>query len=391
MYESYFNLATKPFELLPNPDFLYMSRAHRRAVMYLDYGICERAGFILLTGDIGTGKTTLIRNLLKKRDDRMIISRLFNTRVDTDQLMAMIADDFGLSPVGKDKVALLRDLNDFLVEQFALGRQPVLIIDEAQNLSAELLEEVRMLSNLETDSAKLLQIILVGQPELRGTLASPRLEQLRQRISVNCNLIPLNCDETLEYIHHRLEVAGNRDAVEFTPEALAVVHLYSKGIPRLINIICDFIMLSAFAEDTRYIAGEMVREIIGDLELDGACWTRSTGGHAVGDDQVEGGGVNRSTGEDDAGIILLLNDVKSRLENLERDLARFNPELLRDMNNRFTSLENAFRFYVGETDSSLSELKKAFEKVRSLNEAGIQGHEEETHRNGGLLRRIFGG
>ncbi|WP_298435918.1 XrtA/PEP-CTERM system-associated ATPase [Geobacter sp.] len=391
MYESYFKLATKPFELLPNPDFLYMSRAHRRAVMYLDYGISERAGFILLTGDIGTGKTTLIRNLLKKRDDRMIVSRLFNTRVDTDQLMAMIADDFGLSPEGKDKVALLRELNDFLVEQFARGCQPVLIIDEAQNLTADLLEEVRMLSNLETDSAKLLQIILVGQPELRETLASPRLEQLRQRISVNCNLLPLNCDETREYIHHRLEVAGNRDAVEFTPEALAVVHRYSKGIPRLINMICDFVMLSAFAEDTRHIAGEMVQEIIGDLEFDGACWTGSPGGHAVSDEQAEGGAANRRTGADDAGLFLLLSDVKGRLENLERDLTRFNPELLRDMNDRFASLENAFRFYVGETNSSLAELKKAVEKARDLNAAGIQGREEETRRYGGLLRRMFGG
>ncbi len=272
MYESFFNLTMKPFDLLPNPDFLFLSRSHRKVLMYLDYGIQERAGFILLTGAVGTGKTTIIRDLIKKRDRRVVLSKIFNTKVNSDQLLAMINDDFGLSSRGKDKITLLRELNDFLIDQFVQGNQPILIIDEAQNLSVDLLEEIRMLSNLETDQAKLLQIILVGQPELRETLASPALMQLRQRMKINCTIQPLTVAETEQYILHRLETAGNRDAVLFSQEALEAIFAYSRGIPRLINIICDFLMLAAFAEETRRIGREIVTDIIGDLDFENHFW-----------------------------------------------------------------------------------------------------------------------
>jgi len=173
MYTSFFNLHKKPFELVPDPEFIYLSRSHRKAITYLDYGIRERAGFILLTGDVGSGKTTLIRDLLSKKYEQVVLAKIFNTRVSSEQMLAMINEDFGLSVTSKDKISLLRDLNDFLLEQYAAGNHPILIIDEAQNLSADLLEEVRMLSNLESASRKLLQIVLVGQPELRETLALP--------------------------------------------------------------------------------------------------------------------------------------------------------------------------------------------------------------------------
>ena len=278
MYKSFFNLTSKPFDLLPNPYFLFLSKSHKRALTYLDYAIRERAGFILLTGEIGSGKTTLIRSLINKYQDSMVLARVFNTRVSSEQLISMINDDFEIAAKSGEKTELLHNLNEFLIEQYAKGNKPVLIIDEAQNLTPEILEDVRMLSNLETDNAKLLQIILVGQPELRQTLASPGLMQLRQRICFYCHIQPLKQEEVEEYILHRLEIAGNREAVLISPTAIDTIWRYSRGIPRLINIICDFLMLSAFAEETKQIDEEMVRDIVGDLDFEKQYWSNATAG-----------------------------------------------------------------------------------------------------------------
>ncbi len=266
MYKEFFNLKTKPFELVPNPDFLFMSKSHKRAMTYLDYGVKEKIGFILLTGEIGSGKTTIVRNLIKKMNGRVVLSNVINTNVSSEQLISMINDDFGLDVAGKDKITLLRELNDFLIQQYADNYQPVLIIDEAQNLTPELLEEIRMLSNLETDTSKLLQIILVGQPELDKILAQPELRQLRQRISISSHINPLTREDTEGYILHRLEVAGNREAVGFTDGVIDIIHDFSRGIPRLINIICDFLMLSAYVDKTRDITIEMTKELVDDLQ-----------------------------------------------------------------------------------------------------------------------------
>lgn len=265
MYEAFFGLQSKPFELLPNPRFLFQSQSHRKALSYLRYGIQERAGFILLTGEVGSGKTTIIRDLVSRLGSGTRLALVFNTRVSPEQLIAMINEEFGLAVDGKDKVALLRDLNDFLIAEHARGGQPMVIIDEAQNLSAEALEEVRLLSNLEADSFKLLQIILVGQPELKGIIAQDSLRQLRQRIGINCHIEPLSHDETQEYVYHRLETAGNRDAVNFYPGTFDSLYSFSKGIPRLINVFCDFILLAAFVEETRDLTLELVEEVLGDV------------------------------------------------------------------------------------------------------------------------------
>lgn len=267
MYTEFFGLREKPFELLPNPKFLFLSKGHKKALSYLEYGIQERVGFTLLTGEVGSGKTTLLRNLLKELGERTTLSMVFNTRVDARQLLALINEDFGLAVEGKDKVTLLRELNDFLVEENSNGRRPIVIIDEAQNLNAEALEEIRLLSNLEFDSFKMLQIVLVGQPELKELLARPELRQLRQRISVSCHLGPLDREETEAYIFHRLEVAGNRAAVELSEEVLDGIYAFTTGGPRQINVICDFMLLAAFVESNRELTPDLLAEARKELSL----------------------------------------------------------------------------------------------------------------------------
>lgn len=266
MYEEHFSFKYKPFELVPNPDFIFLSSTHKKAITYLDYGIKEKAGFILLTGEVGSGKTTIIRNLIKDAGSSVRISRVNNTMVSSEELISVINEDFGLQVDGKTKTRLLSDLNGFLIEQYAENIQPILLIDEAQNLSVGLLEEIRLLSNLETDRSKLLQIILVGQPELKNTLMLPELRQLRQRININYNIAPLALDETGEYIKHRLTVAGNPDAIKLDDEVLHIIYQFSRGIPRLINILCDFALLAAFVDGAEEATVETVREVAKDLE-----------------------------------------------------------------------------------------------------------------------------
>ncbi|WP_029897844.1 XrtA/PEP-CTERM system-associated ATPase [Desulfohalovibrio reitneri] len=277
MYEEFFGLAEKPFTLLPTPKFLFPSRAHRKVLTYLQHGIRERAGFILLTGEVGSGKTTIIREIVKSQLTDLTLAKVFNTKVDSHQLLCMINDDFGLETRDRDKATLLRDLNEFLINEYAAGRQVVLIIDEAQNLTPDLLEEVRMLSNLETESGKLLRIIMVGQPELRETLARPSLLQLRQRIQINCHIDPLSEEEVEEYILYRLERAGNREALRFSPGAIRAIHSYSRGIPRLVNILCDYIMIDAYSAETRDVEEESVHELARDLSFESHYWEGSGG------------------------------------------------------------------------------------------------------------------
>lgn len=387
MYEAFFKLAKKPFDLVPNPDFLFLSRSHKKALAYLDYGIRERAGFILLTGDIGSGKTTLIRDLIRKHRGNVVLSKIFNTRVDSHQLLSMINDDFGLPIEGKDKITLLRELNEFLIDQYAAGQQPVIIVDEAQNLTPAILEEIRMLSNLETDDAKLLQIILVGQPELRDHLAGAEMLQFRQRINVNCQLSPLSRVETENYVLHRLEVAGNRNAATFSTEALDVVYKYSRGIPRLVNIICGFLMLSAFAEQTTVIDGEMAREIVGDLDFENQYWGDLIEPLTAHDSTSAVSHVPAMNGFEE--LTSLLRDIGTRLESLERESTKSSNDGLNQVLEQVTSLENAFRLHVDETDASLSEVRRFVERIRNINDNPATGSDNEKVRPG-LLRKMFG-
>ena len=253
---------------MPNPKFLYLSKGHKKALSYLQYGVQEHAGFTLLTGEVGSGKTTLLRDVINKISNDVTLSMIFNTRVNGEQLVAMINTDFGLSTEGKDKVQLIADLNDFLLSECTSNRQPIIIIDEAQNLSTEALEEIRLLSNLEAEDFKMVQIILVGQPELKQIIAQPSLRQLRQRISISCHLSPLNREETEEYIFHRLATVGSRDCVSFLDGVIDTIFHFSGGVPRLINLICDFLMLSAFVEETHEINMALVDDAVNELSFD---------------------------------------------------------------------------------------------------------------------------
>ncbi len=266
MYERHFSLKYKPFELVPNPDFLFLSDTHKKAITCLDHIIREKIGFILLTGDIGSGKTTIIRNFIKNLNGSVNLSTVNNTKVSADLLLSMINQDFGIDVEGKTKDRLLSDLNEFLIDQYAKMIQPVLLIDEAQNLTPSMLEEIRLLSNLETNKAKLIHIILVGQPELERTLMLPELVQLRQRIQIQHHISPMTMEETSQYIKHRLRIAGNPDAINVNEDAILYIYKFSAGIPRLINIICDFALITAFAENSAQVSNEIIREVVSDLE-----------------------------------------------------------------------------------------------------------------------------
>lgn len=324
MYEEFFDLKRKPFDLVPNPEFIYFSRTHKRSHVFLDYGVRERAGFILLTGEVGSGKTTLIKHLMKKCDTNIQYAKVFNTKVDSTQLISMINDDFGLGIDNKDKVMLIKDLNDFLIDRYSKGYYSTLIIDEAQNLSVELLEEIRMLSNLETEDAKLLQIVLSGQPELRKSLLRPELRQLRQRISISCHIKPMNCEETEHYIYHRLETAGNKNAVTFADGVIRTIHDFSRGIPRLINIVCDLLMMSAYVDETRDVSIQMAGEIVHELDMENRYWkeetpdepeSRHTNTAGTSLERMEGGEM--SYGYESA-----ITDLKHRCSKLETTLEK---------------------------------------------------------------------
>ncbi len=266
MYKDFFGLKEKPFNVTSDPNFLFLSRVHKEAFSHLIYGIKERKGFLEITGEVGAGKTTLCRALLNQLDQNTKSAFIFNSTLPELQLLQSILEDFGLNVEKRTKAAMLKQLNGFLIEELYKDNNVILIIDEAQNLKASLLEEIRMLSNLETEKQKLFQIILVGQPELRDKLNSPVLKQLRQRIGVRFHITPLEKDEVGQYIYHRLCVAGSTGQIVFTPDALDSIYRYSGGIPRLINMVCDKALLAAYVMETREIALPLITKSIQEIE-----------------------------------------------------------------------------------------------------------------------------
>lgn len=268
VYLDFFGLSDPPFDITPNPRFLFYSAKHREAYNHVLYGIRERKGFIQLTGEVGAGKTTLCRAIMEQLDGKYATALILNPVMSPDELVKAIAIEYGLPVHGLDRLETLGVINQFLLQQVERGQDTVLIIDEAQNLTDELLEQVRLLSNLETDDRKLLQIVLMGQPELRDRLNNPRLKQLRQRITVRYHLSSLTRSEVNQYVHHRLHVSGGNGTPSFTRFALWRVHHYSKGIPRLINAVCDKALLAGFVAQSERISFRLVNRAVHELEGD---------------------------------------------------------------------------------------------------------------------------
>ncbi len=266
MYLEHFQLKELPFRLSPDPAFLYPSPVHSRAKAYMESTIWFTDGFVIITGEIGSGKTTLIETFLKELDRDVVVAQLNQTQVTPIEFLQSVLAQFGFSPFKMKKAELIATLNGFLIEQYANARKVLLIVDEAQNLSNKVLEEVRLLSGVETTKEKVLRIILAGQPELNAKIDSPELMQLRQRVRLRFHLSALSQDDTVRYIEHRLRVAGSGARQIFAPETYPVIYLYSSGIPRLINTLCDTAMLAAFAQDHTSVALEDLQAAIGELQ-----------------------------------------------------------------------------------------------------------------------------
>jgi general secretion pathway protein A len=268
MYRKFFNLQTSPFGTSPDPRFLYMMPHTREALAGLEYGISERKGFTVLTGEVGTGKTTLLRCALGSLGQRRVCtSFVFNPLLDPLDFLEFVLTDFGLTPNSRTKSGMLLQLNRWLIERFRMQETCVVVVDEAQNLSWELLEEIRLLTNLESSSEKLLQIVLSGQPELEEKLRHPSVRQLRQRIFLWCRTQPLTAEQTGEYIVERLRIAGTSETI-FSPEAIQLIYTYSRGIPRTINLICEHSLILGYVEQIRVIPGALIAHVASDLELD---------------------------------------------------------------------------------------------------------------------------
>ena len=290
MYNEYYGLARSPFEMAPDPAFLVLGESHREGLATLVYGVESRKGFVLLTGEVGTGKTTLLHALLGQLDRNTASAFIFNPRLEPLDFFRMLFDDFGIEGVCRTKAEYLLALNAFLIERLEKNETALLIVDEAQNLSPEMLEEVRLLSNLETPSSKLLQIMLVGQPELNELLARPELRQLRQRIVLRHHLRPFHRKELDVYIAERLRMAGHTGAEIFTRSARRKLFAVTEGIPRLVNVVCDGALLTGYARGEARISAGIIAEVARDLQLPTAASdSKNFSGRDPGKDHPERG------------------------------------------------------------------------------------------------------
>src|SRR5271168_4743548 len=268
MYKEYFGLRANPFNVNPDPRYLFLTRHTEEALACLTYGIQSRKGFVLLTGEVGTGKTTLINKLMEwLRLQQVATAFIFNSRMDVPQFLDFMMADFGVPCDGQSKSQLLQRLYNWLLDRYRAGETAVLVIDEAQNLSDEVLEEIRMLTNLETFTEKLLQIVLVGQPELELKLKQPQLRQLRQRLTLRAKTHPLTLEETKAYVQQRLRIAGSNGQQIFDPEAVVAIHRYASGIPRVINLLCEHCLVSAFVDQQKIIGPTVVDGVARDFDL----------------------------------------------------------------------------------------------------------------------------
>jgi len=327
MYAEFFKLSGRPFQLTPDPRFYFESRTHRKAMAYLTYGISQGEGFIIITGDIGAGKTTLVGHVLDTLDQtKFLCASVVTTQIDADNTLRMVAQAFGLKAEGLDKATLLGRMENFLRKEASAGHRVILIVDEAQNLPIEALEELRMLSNFQEGDRALLQTFLLGQPEFRQKLAhSEQLEQLRQRVIATHHLEPMGVEEVGEYIHHRLRLVGWEQDPQFTEEAFERIHFYSGGVPRRLNTLCSRLLLYAAIEEIHIIEDGIVEEVIADLQLDNTPMTGPK--HQLSEEEEKShlGALPKSNGVQNGNHTGASGDIEigalaARLDEIERKI-----------------------------------------------------------------------
>jgi general secretion pathway protein A len=331
MYEAFYGLTGKPFQLNPDPSFYFGSKQHRRAKAYLEYGIQRNEGFIVITGEVGAGKTTIVRGLLESLDPESVVAaNLVSTQLDAEDTLRMVGAAFGVNVKEISKADLLMSLEAFLVTQISQGKRCLLIVDEAQNLTPRAVEELRMLSNFQFGKQALLQTFLVGQPEFREILQSPNMQQLRQRVTATCHIGPMDVDETQGYIQHRLKCVGSNGRPEFEAAAFKAIHQATGGIPRRINAVCDRLLLLGFLSEKDVFSVEDVTEVVSEI--------RDEGGHSSMYPEVSGGGaeshrfdIDLSSLQDDSGQ---LGQIGKRFEEIGDQrgvdrLARLEKNMLR--------------------------------------------------------------
>lgn len=333
MYLEFFRLKELPFRLTPDSDFLYMSGAHSRAKAYMDYTVWNREGFVVITGEIGCGKTTLIQKLLSELDENVLVAKIFQTQLDEVEFLQAVLVEFGLNPFKAKKVELIDMLNTFLVDNFLQLKQLVLIVDDAHNLSLKVLEEIRMLSGLETRKEKVLHVILVGQPSLSEMLDAPELEQLTQRVRLRYHIKSLSENDTRDYIHHRLRIAGAEDPEKiFTPDTFPIISQYTGGLPRLINTLCDTAMTVAFADNVRTVALSVLNTAIEELQW--LPYAKRTHKRRAGVGAPGGGEMDASI-HDNTKALVNLGGQLNRLDTLAPALA--------SLSGRMTNIEALLR------------------------------------------------
>jgi len=313
MYEDYYRFNAKPFQLNPDPRFFFGSKGHKRAMAYLDYGLSLGEGFIVISGEVGAGKTTLVRNLFRQLDaNSLVAAQLVSTQMDAEDTLRSVAASFGLEHEGLAKSSLLKNLEDFLIAATRQGKRALLVVDEAQNLTPRAVEELRMLSNFQNNDRSLIQTFLLGQPEFRGILQSPNMQQLRQRVVASYHLGPLDSGETQGYIEHRLRTVGWNGNPSFDSEAFAALHRFTGGIPRRINTFCDRLLLFGFLEEKSHFGDAEINEVISDLK------TEMAHQDYQGPTGVAGmGGSGEMQGED--------HRLALRVEQMERSVNRILP------------------------------------------------------------------
>lgn len=332
MYEDYYRFNAKPFQLNPDPRFFYGSKGHKRAMAYLDYGLSLGEGFIVISGEVGAGKTTLVRNLFRQLDSNSLVAaQLVSTQMDAEDTLRSVAASFGLEHEGLAKSSLLKNLEDFLIAATRQGKRALLVVDEAQNLTPRAVEELRMLSNFQNNDRSLIQTFLLGQPEFRGILQNPNMQQLRQRVVASYHLGPMDGGETQGYIEHRLCTVGWQGNPSFDNEAFAALHRFTGGIPRRINTFCDRLLLFGFLEEKSHFSEAEINEVISDLKSE----------MAHQDFQGPTGVAGMSSAND-----MQIEDhrLALRVEQMERSVNRILPivrKILFTVSERQTQQENA--------------------------------------------------